>query len=120
MATIAITTHDDGTVTRRTLTPVEVRSRRGVLTSKRVAAANAGRGRRNGSVYHCRAMGSGEGVLPVDESILTRNVFTAYQPPSAPPALPPTPIRYTVDVEGDRGRQYEKAIKESRKRVQGR
>ncbi len=124
MATILTTTetdyHGNVTVTKRTLTPKEVTSRRGILQSKTIRAYNEGRGRRNASPYGYRARGSGQGVLPADEKVLTRDVFQAHVNPNAPATEPRTPVCWKYSPEGDKGRQYEQSIKQAKKNRQGR
>lgn len=117
MATIATTTRTDPvtgkvTVTKKVLTPVQVRSRKGRLQAKTIAAYNTGKGRRKMSPYQYRALGSAAGVLPADESVLTRQV--------GPKVLyAPSPrtgfIRYQIDAETDKERIREAAIKAAAK-----
>ena len=67
VATILVTTetdyHGTETVTRRTLTPTEVGSRKGSLQAKTINAYAEGRGRRNRSPWQARSLGSAQGVI---------------------------------------------------------
>jgi hypothetical protein len=121
MATIQTTTtidsHGNVTVERRVLSPVQVKSRRGALQSKTIKAYQEGRGRRSHSPYANRARGSGQGVLPSNESILTRSIDIGHRVPVTPRG-PLPPAQY--NPEGDKGRQYEKQIRDAKKIAQGR
>lgn len=82
MATVMVVTETDNegrvTETRRTLTPAEV-GRRGRVSQKALKAFAEGTGRRKRSPYQARAVASARGVLPDDESVLTREVFRPHR-----------------------------------------